>query len=220
MTPIKFPESNVVFAEHQPEYQFLPCLRKPNGELIVCWGLTIKERLQVLLTGKLWHTIATFNQPLQPQMIEVEKPDFAIKPESLEDRQLALDLWADTKRAAIQEHEENIRERESRYTIPIQNMDRAEVLATLFNAAKIDDTTQPFAELDRETMTVEEARAILIDMAETPGRNQYVGAIRGRVISCHLGKDYIRPHRYDEANGTDAALTALLPLARGINQLN
>ena len=33
------------------------------------------ERLQILLTGRIWHEVLTFNGPLQPQMLMVEKPE-------------------------------------------------------------------------------------------------------------------------------------------------
>ena len=37
--------------------------------------LTIKGILLVLLTGRLWLQQLTFNHPLQPQRIQVEKPE-------------------------------------------------------------------------------------------------------------------------------------------------
>ena len=74
MTPIKFPGSNVVFAEDQPQYNPLPAHRDRDdleGTLTVCWKLSWRERLIVLFTGKLWHQVMTFNQPLQPQLLAV-----------------------------------------------------------------------------------------------------------------------------------------------------
>jgi hypothetical protein len=35
-----------------------------------------RERLKVLLTGKVWQQVLTFNKPLQPQLMAVEKPHF------------------------------------------------------------------------------------------------------------------------------------------------
>lgn len=212
MIPIKFPESNTVFAEHQPEYQPLPCLRCENGQLLICWQLTLRERLKLLLTGKLWHTISTFNSPLQPQMLEVLKPQLNYQPEKAEESDSEKAAWEEQKRLAIQEHEENEHERRARYRIPIRGLDPAACLANLFNAAKPDLTDKPLAELAFETMTLEEAKQILTDLYNTPGRNQYVDTLKGRVIRCHFGREFIRPQLYDAANGADSAIMALLPL--------
>jgi hypothetical protein len=80
MELIKFPGHNVVYAEHQPEYNPLPCYREsefgknPEGRMTCCWQLTWRERLQLLWSGKLWHTVLTFWQPLQPQLLETTRP--------------------------------------------------------------------------------------------------------------------------------------------------
>lgn len=97
MTPIKFPESNTVYAEHQPEYQPLPCLRCESGQLLICWKLTFRERLKLLLTGKLWHTISTFGQHLQPQMLEVAKPQLNYQPEQEEPSESEKEAWEEQK---------------------------------------------------------------------------------------------------------------------------
>lgn len=78
MKIIEFPEQTVVYAKDQPEYQPLPAHRykdDPQGRIACCWQLSWKERLAVLFSGKLWHQILTFKQPLQPQMLTVEKPE-------------------------------------------------------------------------------------------------------------------------------------------------
>ena len=78
MKAIEFPEQNVEIAKDQQEYNTLPAHRfpdTPQGRIACCWKLSIKERLKVLWTGKIWHQIMTFNKPLQPQLLEVEKPE-------------------------------------------------------------------------------------------------------------------------------------------------
>lgn len=73
----EFPEQTVVIAKDQPEYLPLPAHRfkdDPSGRIAFCWRMTWRERLSVLLTGKVWHQVLTFNQPLQPQLMSVEKP--------------------------------------------------------------------------------------------------------------------------------------------------
>ncbi len=77
MKPIEFPEQNVVFAKDQPEYQPLPAFRNnsPEGEVISCWQLSYRERLKILITGKLWVNLLTFNKPLTPSFFTVNKED-------------------------------------------------------------------------------------------------------------------------------------------------
>lgn len=77
MKPIRFKHQNVIFAENQPEYQSLPALKldTPEGEVITCWGLTFKERLKVLFTGKVWVSLMSFNQPLTPSYLAVNRKE-------------------------------------------------------------------------------------------------------------------------------------------------
>lgn len=75
MKPIYFPEHNTVFAKNQPEYSPLPALVQGNRSTF-CWQLTLKERIKLLFTGKLWHQVLNFEEPLQPQKLLVDKPDF------------------------------------------------------------------------------------------------------------------------------------------------
>lgn len=78
MKLINFPEQTVVIAKDQPEYLPLPAHRfdnDPKGRIACCWKLDWRERLTVLLTGKIWHQVLTFNSPLQPQLLTTEKPD-------------------------------------------------------------------------------------------------------------------------------------------------
>lgn len=78
MKLIEFPEQTVVIAKDQPEYLPLPAWRRPHdasGEIVCCWQLSFRNRLKLLFTGKIWHSILTFNQPLQPQLLQVDKPE-------------------------------------------------------------------------------------------------------------------------------------------------
>jgi hypothetical protein len=76
MKLIEFPEQTVVIAKHQPQYIPLPAhqFKDENGTIACCWQLTFWERVRILFTGRLWHLVLTFNQPLQPQRLQVEKP--------------------------------------------------------------------------------------------------------------------------------------------------
>lgn len=78
MTLIEFPEQTVVIAKDQPEYLPLPAHRfanDPQGRIACCWRLSWRERVSVLLRGIVWHQVLTFDRPLQPQLLTVEKPD-------------------------------------------------------------------------------------------------------------------------------------------------
>ena len=74
MKPIKFTEQNCVYAKDQPEYLPLPVHKTEDGMVVSCWALTWRERLRVLLTGRMWWSVLTFNHPLQPQSPQVESP--------------------------------------------------------------------------------------------------------------------------------------------------
>ena len=74
MKPVKFKEVNVTFAENQSEYLPLPACRDKDGQVISCWQLTFIERLKILFSGILWLRQLTFNQKLQPQLPEIDRP--------------------------------------------------------------------------------------------------------------------------------------------------
>ena len=78
MKAIKFKGSNVVFAENQDEYKQLPAYydkTQDEGVVVTCYKLSFVERLRVLLFGKLWLAVMTFNNPLQPQLPSTKKSD-------------------------------------------------------------------------------------------------------------------------------------------------
>lgn len=70
-----FPQQTLVIAEHQPQYENMPAYRDRNGRVVVCWTLTWRERFIVLFRGQVWQQTLTFNDPVQPQLLTVEKPD-------------------------------------------------------------------------------------------------------------------------------------------------
>lgn len=77
MKPMEFPEQTEVIAKNQPQYRPLPAYRfkeENGGEIVCCWKLTWRERVTIMVSGKLWHSILTFNRPLQPQWLSVKKP--------------------------------------------------------------------------------------------------------------------------------------------------
>lgn len=78
MDPIEFKEQNLVFAkDHQPQYRPLPALVKPGpeGEVVSCWGLSFRERIRVLFTGRIWVSLWSFGQPLIPSLLTTVKAE-------------------------------------------------------------------------------------------------------------------------------------------------
>ena len=77
MKPRKFKHQNTTFAEDQPQYQPLPALhlKDPKGQVISCWGLSFKERLKVLFTGRIWVNLMSFNQPLTPSYLSTNRKE-------------------------------------------------------------------------------------------------------------------------------------------------
>lgn len=83
MDPIEFKEQNVVFAKDQPQYRPLPALIKPGpeGEVVSCWGLSFRERIRVLFTGRIWVSLWSFMDisgnlnPLTPSRLTTVKQE-------------------------------------------------------------------------------------------------------------------------------------------------
>ena len=77
MKPKKFKGSNTVFAINQDEYENLPALRMESkkGEVIICMGLSLKERIRVMFRGRIWVSFLTFNKPLTPTFLSTKKSD-------------------------------------------------------------------------------------------------------------------------------------------------
>jgi hypothetical protein len=77
MKPIEFKEVNKVFAKDQPEYNPLPCFHKDSkeGDVVSCWQLSDEELQKVNRTKVIWLSLWSFNKPLTPSLITVNKTD-------------------------------------------------------------------------------------------------------------------------------------------------
>lgn len=77
MKPTSFKHQNIVIAKDQPPYTPLPALRlnTANGEVISCWKMSFKERVMVLFTGRVWFSLMSFNKPLTPSFMSVNRKD-------------------------------------------------------------------------------------------------------------------------------------------------
>lgn len=69
-----------IYAEHQPQYRNLPCLRGPGPEWKVTtrWHMGFWDRLRVLLTGDIWLQVMPFGgehpAKLQPVVLLADEP--------------------------------------------------------------------------------------------------------------------------------------------------
>ena len=98
--------------------------------------------------------------------------------------------------------------------IDIGGMDKAEVLAALFNASK-QQGMGFFDTSGAGWMSVDEARKYTDSVLEREGLHSsglYFDYLRGRVMKVDLAGDELNPRLYDRDNGHGAALRALASL--------
>ena len=90
MKAVNFKHQNVVYAKDQPEYLPLPALKIESeyGEVISCWRLSFWERIKVLFTGKIWLSLMSFNQPLTPSMMSVNRKEIYSHPDDKDMRMI------------------------------------------------------------------------------------------------------------------------------------
>lgn len=79
MTPINFPGCTTTIAKNQPQYRPLPCqeLHDPNDTVLICWRLSLWERIKIMLTGNLWQYALRFGNPMMPQTLTVSRIGYA-----------------------------------------------------------------------------------------------------------------------------------------------
>ena len=70
MKPIKTKDTNVTYAENQPEYLPLPVHKTDDGIVTSCWKAGLLERIKIAWTGKIFVKQMTFNKPLQPILVK------------------------------------------------------------------------------------------------------------------------------------------------------
>ncbi len=74
MKAIEFTGCNAIYAKGQPEYLDLPVHKAEDGLVTTCWELSFIDKIKVVLTGKIFLQVLTFNRPLQPLKMLVRKP--------------------------------------------------------------------------------------------------------------------------------------------------
>lgn len=70
----KFPLEETVYAKNQPPYIPLPVHRLEDGTVLSRWHMTFTERMRAFFTGDVYLWVSTFNQPLQPIKLQINKP--------------------------------------------------------------------------------------------------------------------------------------------------
>ena len=86
----EFEECNATFAkdwEHGP----IPCYmdNSPNGDkpVVISYGLNFWERIMVVLTGRIWISITTFDGVLRPLVLTTLKRDLLTTRKQRRDRE-------------------------------------------------------------------------------------------------------------------------------------
>lgn len=73
MRPIEFPEMNSVYGKDSKRFLPLPAHTTGGGHVITCWKPTIRERIHLLFTGKIYCSQLTDKKGLQPQYMTVRR---------------------------------------------------------------------------------------------------------------------------------------------------
>lgn len=79
MKPVMFADSNAVIGAGQKEYLPIPARIEFDDRThptTACWKLSLRERIKVLLTGRVWQTSLTFGNHYQPQRMSVDRPQW------------------------------------------------------------------------------------------------------------------------------------------------
>lgn len=78
MIAVQFPESNVVLAANQDEYEPLPVKvyrNDPYGRVACCFRLSDAELDEIVRTRTIWHVQLTFGKSFQPVQLSTSRPD-------------------------------------------------------------------------------------------------------------------------------------------------
>ena len=77
MKAIEFKEQNGALSRKDSPLRPIPIFKDPSekAQVVSCWKLSFKERMRLLLLGKLWVSIITYNNPVQPSLFSTRKED-------------------------------------------------------------------------------------------------------------------------------------------------
>jgi len=72
MKPVKFYGQNCTFAEDQPQYTPLPAFKDEEGNVVTCWELSNEDFEKLVETRRIYLSVKTFNNPLQPLFMSAD----------------------------------------------------------------------------------------------------------------------------------------------------
>lgn len=77
MTPVRFPEANVVLAMDQEQYEPIAVYLAPGDEGIMtaCFRLSEAEIAEMVMTRTLWVSVMTFRRGFPPIALSSQKPE-------------------------------------------------------------------------------------------------------------------------------------------------
>lgn len=73
MSPVEFPQQNVILAKDQPEYNPLSAFFDGRA-MVTAWQMDEDERKEFLRTGRIYLVQLTFGQPFQPVSMHIDCP--------------------------------------------------------------------------------------------------------------------------------------------------
>jgi hypothetical protein len=76
MKSLQFKGYNTEVAKNQDQYNTVYAFKvnEPEGRLIMCLRPSFKEWIAILFKRKMWLSVLTFNQPLQPYKLQTNRP--------------------------------------------------------------------------------------------------------------------------------------------------
>lgn len=75
MKPIEFPQQNTFIAKDQPQYNTLPAHYAADGTVTTCWQLSTNEIHELVRSQKLYLSVKTFGDGLQPVFLTVNSQE-------------------------------------------------------------------------------------------------------------------------------------------------
>lgn len=94
MKAVRFPECNTVFAEGNEDhetYAFVDNSKKGNKDIVSCYRLSFLERLLVMVTGRMWVNITSFNGKLHPMRLSIIKQTMILTRKQARNRNKAVE---------------------------------------------------------------------------------------------------------------------------------
>lgn len=78
MKSIEFDGCNTIFAKDQPEYTPVYAFKDEQGNVVTCWELSNEDFEKLVETRRIYLSIKTFNNPLQPLFMTADVSDVLI----------------------------------------------------------------------------------------------------------------------------------------------